>query len=251
MTLGDHLMKKTNTRTMRSSIGLRLCVRPFSIAVSALVFACFASSVSAEAFYADQFGGRSGTPDGTGIENRELDTANAQWIIAKNTAPALTHQETVTVRNAKSAAQGMIEVQPFDTSITVRARVRPFTSDWVAIGLLSDANRPNWFSEVNQLWLYLKPSGKAFLMSHGTKSIGHRRPPPDFDSTSFHLIELTYDRVHNVVSASVDGIPVLTSVELGIFVPEISAVGFRINRDPNAMMEAGEPQLDWIEVSTD
>lgn len=224
--------------------------RPSSLLAFAFWLGCVATGLAADAQHTDQFSLRPGERPGSGINARKLDTGNLRWITVRNTDPALTSQGTVSVRNASSSAQATLPVEPGPGGITVRARVRPFTADWIAVAFLGEAERPNWFSETNHLWLYLKPSGQGHLMSRGTKSIGHRRPPPDFDSTGFHILELTYDVARNSVAATVDGMPVRAPVELGLFVPSISAVGFRIHQDPNAMLEAGEPQVDWIEVTT-
>lgn len=115
---------------------------------------------------------------------------------------------------------------PFDLSgfgpgiATVRAKINPVHSDWIAVGFGRQPDEPFW--SVGELWASLDPTGRYVLWANGTQqTTGYIANP-----SGFHDLEVSYDTASGQAELSIDGVrffsqPLTTA-------PDLSYAAFHI-----------------------
>ncbi|XHR29746.1 MAG: hypothetical protein ACFUZC_04150 [Chthoniobacteraceae bacterium] len=174
--------------------------------------------------------------DGLAVEN-----GSGKWTVHQGTA-VITEKGTVSVQKWWDHSQASVPASMSASDAILSADIRPFTCDWIAVAFLAKAGSLDWFSDDNQLWVYLKSNGFVQLWQ-GKKAMVTVYGPPAFDPSVYHALSMVFNAVSNSVAVSLDGVEIIKPLDLGGFHPRVEAAGFRINRNPNGQ-QAGAPQID-------
>jgi len=216
---------------------------PGSVAGLLLLFSAMINAQDVPKEIADTFKiDAKGRQTGMSLDGQAVECGNAKWSVIQGTTAILTSKGTISIQHWWDHSQASVPVELPKQAVTLSADVRPFTCDWISIAFLEKSGSANWFSDENHIWIYLKSNGFAQLW-RGKSAMVTVYGPTGFDPSVFHKLCLSYDPDSNAIAASLDGQSIIKPTDLGGFRPQIHAVGFRINRNPDGQ-QAGEPQID-------